>query len=422
MIKKKALFLIPSLGYRGANVWFEQSLSKTFIYEYECVLVIPNGNSRYEKILKRSGVKIIQTDIPWWVTSSNIDHWVYSVNRIPQAVSIIQKIIQDEQIDVIFTNAGVSPIGAFAAVLEGKPHIWFIRELYKNKATNLSFPPGLNILSRIINETSTTVISVSKEVNESLSICGEAIHKVVPSGIDSQLLCDISQSYNSSRFVALGATSKEKGLEDILMMSKILNEEGIQHCIDIYGDFDSILYKKKIYKMLNDMQVGHSVRLNNHTDIVTCMSDSLAVICASHAESFGRSLVEGMFSGLPVISTSCGGPNEIIIDGETGFLTEVGDFRKMAQKAKTLLLSENTARKMGEKGKKRALKYYDIEISTKKVVNIINESIVKQKESYKCRELLSTHLFLVEEISPRILIGKKWKIFQLFRKMFRLKR
>ena len=41
--------------------------------------------------------------------------------------------------------------------------------------------------------------------------------------------------------------------------------------------------------------------------------------------------------GVPVVSTRCGGPEDFIIDGETGLLVPVGDAHKMADAIISLL-------------------------------------------------------------------------------------
>ena len=44
------------------------------------------------------------------------------------ALPQITKQLKDRNIDIIYTNSSVIPIGAFAAWLIGKPHVWHLRE------------------------------------------------------------------------------------------------------------------------------------------------------------------------------------------------------------------------------------------------------------------------------------------------------
>jgi glycosyltransferase involved in cell wall biosynthesis len=48
-------------------------------------------------------------------------------------------------------------------------------------------------------------------------------------------------------------------------------------------------------------------------------------------------VVEAMARGLPVVATRCGGPEETISDGETGFLVDIADVQTMADRAAILL-------------------------------------------------------------------------------------
>jgi N-acetyl-alpha-D-glucosaminyl L-malate synthase BshA len=58
----------------------------------------------------------------------------------------------------------------------------------------------------------------------------------------------------------------------------------------------------------------------------------------TESESFGLSALEALASGVPVIGTRAGGLPEVVRDGETGFLCEVGDVEGMARIALELLL------------------------------------------------------------------------------------
>jgi N-acetyl-alpha-D-glucosaminyl L-malate synthase BshA len=61
----------------------------------------------------------------------------------------------------------------------------------------------------------------------------------------------------------------------------------------------------------------------------------------SESESFGLAALEAMACEVPVISTNTGGMPELNIQGETGFLSNVGDTDDMAKNALFILKDEN---------------------------------------------------------------------------------
>jgi glycosyltransferase involved in cell wall biosynthesis len=60
------------------------------------------------------------------------------------------------------------------------------------------------------------------------------------------------------------------------------------------------------------------------------MWNANAFVLPSHAENFGVVLIEALATGLPVISTRCGGPEEILTD-EVGILLQPGDEAGLAE-------------------------------------------------------------------------------------------
>lgn len=84
----------------------------------------------------------------------------------------------------------------------------------------------------------------------------------------------------------------------------------------------------------------------------------------SELESFGLAALEAQACEVPVIATRIGGIPEVVIDGETGYLSDVGDVEKMAADTLKLLSDEKLRRSFGEKGREVAIQRY----STEKII------------------------------------------------------
>jgi N-acetyl-alpha-D-glucosaminyl L-malate synthase BshA len=80
--------------------------------------------------------------------------------------------------------------------------------------------------------------------------------------------------------------------------------------------------------------------LGKQEQISEILSIADLFILPSETESFGLSALEAMACSVPVISTNAGGLPEINIDGETGFLSNVGDIESMSHNA-IYILSDN---------------------------------------------------------------------------------
>jgi N-acetyl-alpha-D-glucosaminyl L-malate synthase BshA len=78
----------------------------------------------------------------------------------------------------------------------------------------------------------------------------------------------------------------------------------------------------------------------------------------SETESFGLAALEALSCKVPVIATAVGGLPEVVIDGENGFLHEVGDVEGMAASALRLLADEPLRQAFGEAGRRRSVEVY----------------------------------------------------------------
>ncbi len=84
----------------------------------------------------------------------------------------------------------------------------------------------------------------------------------------------------------------------------------------------------------------------------------------SELESFGLAALEAQACEVPVIATRIGGIPEVVTDGETGFLSEIGNIEKMSADVLKLLSNEEMRRKFGKTARESAIFRY----STDKII------------------------------------------------------
>jgi D-inositol-3-phosphate glycosyltransferase len=93
-------------------------------------------------------------------------------------------------------------------------------------------------------------------------------------------------------------------------------------------------------------------------------------VLSSNEEGFGIVLVEAMASGIPVICTLCGGPESVVAEGETGYLTPVGNHEAMAARMKEILMDADKRSQMGQEGRRVAEQRFSLEATGRAYVDV----------------------------------------------------
>ena len=78
----------------------------------------------------------------------------------------------------------------------------------------------------------------------------------------------------------------------------------------------------------------------------------------SFEEPFGMVYVEAMALERPVVALDNGGRKEIVVDGVTGLLSDVGDIDGLAANILRLIEDPDLRRQMGAAGRRRALEHF----------------------------------------------------------------
>lgn len=124
----------------------------------------------------------------------------------------------------------------------------------------------------------------------------------------------------------------------------------------------------------------HTTFVGKQANIPDYLGVADLFLLPSELESFGLAALEAQACEVPVIATRIGGIPEVVNDGESGFLSDVGDIEKMSTDVIKLLSDENMRRSFGEKGRELAVQRY----ATSKIIPqyiAFYEKIVKKAKS-----------------------------------------
>ena len=94
----------------------------------------------------------------------------------------------------------------------------------------------------------------------------------------------------------------------------------------------------------------HVVLLGYCTNLEEYQQIAEIAISCSRREGLPLNIIEAMLSRNPVVATHNRGNDELVRDGETGYLVQVGDVDALAQRLCTLLASPELADQMGRQG------------------------------------------------------------------------
>ena len=119
------------------------------------------------------------------------------------------------------------------------------------------------------------------------------------------------------------------------------------------------------------------VFVGKQPNIVDYLSAADVLLLPSEQESFGLAALEAMACEVPVIASRVGGIPEVVTDGETGFLSEVGDVEKMSADAARLLTDATLRREMGKRARESAVTRYRTDLVIPKYIEFYERVMSK---------------------------------------------
>jgi len=132
----------------------------------------------------------------------------------------------------------------------------------------------------------------------------------------------IKEKYFSKKFVFISHVKKEKGIDEIVEVKKLLDES---YTIDIYGPIHNEKYSSEYFKS-NGISYKGTLKSN---EVLTTLSLYDVLLLPSYKEGYPGIILESYSVGIPIISTKLAGLQEITDEYKTGILVEPQNIKEL---------------------------------------------------------------------------------------------
>ena len=243
------------------------------------------------------------------------------MNHNRHAVSMLCKIVDDYNIQIVHSNSGVFTIGASLARRKGIKHVWHLRE-FQDLDFGLKPMMGMKRFRSKVAKAD-AVISITDAVSRHFGMKDKS---------NGHVLWDAVKSLNEVEQVS----AKKKGKYFFFCSAILCESKGVSFAIEAFaksglalkgyelvlaGETIDDVLMSKLHRDLARFDIEKSVDfIGYQSDTVPYFKEAAGFLMCSESEGLGRVTVEAMFYGCPVIARRSGGTSEIVTDGDNGFL------------------------------------------------------------------------------------------------------
>lgn len=284
----------------------------------------------------------------------------------PQTTQFFADLLDEEQIDLVHLDnhipAALSPALVLAAKDRGLPVIAHAR---------LRLLPGLSLPE--ITQHYDRVVAPSRYIAESLSTTllppgrivqiydGVDVHTLDPARYDRAVLREgLGISADAPVITMVAAINEQKRQQMLIEALGALRRTHPRAIALIVGEADNVErpYLQQLHTKVHQLGLEEAVIfLGFESEIgnIYAVSDVLVMCMAD--EGWGRSTVEAMAMGVPVVVPRSGGATEILSDEGGGLLFEPDDVVDLERQVRAVLNDEALRRQLSAAGPRTASRY-----------------------------------------------------------------
>jgi N-acetyl-alpha-D-glucosaminyl L-malate synthase BshA len=281
------------------------------------------------------------------------------------------EIAEREKLDILHVHYAIphAACACLAKEMVGKSFPKVITTLHGTDITLVGIDPTFYEITKFSIERSDGVTAVSDYLKQKTT--DEFKIRKPISVIPNFVEIDKFKPYSNPKFKSQFAPNQEKVLmhisnfrpvkrvEDVVRIFSMVHQEMPVKLILVGEDCES-LPMRKVREVGQELEVDeHIICLGQQGNIEHLLPIADLFLLPSEQESFGLAALEAMSCGVPVIATNIGGIPEVVVEGETGYLSGVGDVEDMAQNAIRLLTEPELLERFQQQARNRVVSFFD---------------------------------------------------------------
>ncbi len=214
---------------------------------------------------------------------------------------------------------------------------------------------GVTAVSRFLKEETYRVFDVRRDI------------EVIPNFVDTRRFRRLNKEHfkralcpNGEKVIVHVSNFRPlKRVLDIIRIFARLHNQGIPARLLLVGDGPDRLAAEQLARTLGIY--SHVSFLGKQEPVEEILSIADVFLMTSASETFGLAALEAMACEVPVVSSNAGGLPELVVDGETGFLCEVGDLDAFVAYTRRLLTDEALHQRMAKAARQHAVQTFDVQ-------------------------------------------------------------
>ena len=286
----------------------------------------------------------------------------------------IDSVLKEYKIDIVIVNTIASPVAAFAGRKNNIPVIWFVHEKGADLPYRLQF--GDMFTKWLVGKLSNVVLCNSFYIYEHFSsYIDRQKMKVAYQSVSTFALEE--KTHSDGNVLKIGIVGRLSIQKNQLFAVKALMPNDKLH-IYLVGACEGE-YASKVKSLCKELDCVDNVSFCGVQNDMQKFYQNIDVLLAcGHNEALGRSVIEAMKAGLPVVAPKDCGYVEIIDHSISGFLYTADDEISLRNELHKLL-DVSMRREIGSKAKEIANNRFNKINFQKQLVEVIDEIICLKK-------------------------------------------